>query len=57
MLLKRINIKNKEEEKTHHTKIDGDFLFSSSTEDPLDNNWYLDLGATMHMTYEIRNFQ
>ena len=49
---KKISDKNKEGEEAHHTQGDSEYLFSSSTETHLDNLWYLDSGATMHMAYK-----
>lgn len=54
---KRIHDKNKEGEEAHHTQEGNEYLFSSSTTTHLDNLWYLDSGATMHMAYKRNIFK
>lgn len=54
---KIISDKNKEGEEAHHTQSSGEYLFSTSIETHRDELWYLDSGATMHMTYKMDAFK
>jgi hypothetical protein len=49
---KNIFDKNKGGEEAHHTQGGDEYLFSSSHENQQDDLWYLDSGATMHMTHK-----
>jgi len=49
---KRINDKKCNEEEVNQTTTESEFLFSASFDSHKDNHWYLDSGATMHMTFK-----